>query len=287
MRRLEDDFEVLKTLGAGSFGKVLLVRDRKTGQEWAAKVLTASDADAAHRFRREVLQLHKYQGLRHVMKVVRGVLDATPPYFIMPLAKGGTLQQHIGKLTTSQQLSVMRQLMETLAHIHAAGGLHRDVKPPNILLSEGACTLADFGLGNAVGCTITFTQNAMGTPGYAAPELYRPGGQCSAASDVFSAGATWFHVMTGVVPRNLPLPLNPRAINPQLEKNAAEWIQLMTDANPLRRPTAWQVLHAIKAGLPAGDIPLPTEQPASAAPWFAAAASLVLLFGAIALLRNK
>lgn len=275
--KLEDHFTVLRVLGQGGFGKVLHVRDKKTGQEWAAKVLLQTDADSRRRFVREVEQLVRYRNFRHVIRVARGYLEADPPYFLMPLAKGGTLSQHVGRLSQGAVVTVMRQLMETLVNIHHDGGIHRDVKPDNIFLpGDGTSALGDFGCGNSPECTIHFTLNAMGTPGYAAPELMN-GADCTPGSDVFSAGATWFHVVTGRHPRGLPLPLDPRAYGASVPETDAEWILLMTDPNPWRRPSAMQVYQAVAHGLQQGDHPLPKEPPPDRRGWFAAGAGLLLL----------
>ncbi len=190
--RLEDNFDIVRELGRGGFGGVLHVRDRKTGEEWAAKVLINLDADSRQRFIREVKQAWRYRRLRHVIKVAREYLQAEPPFFLMPLAKGGALAEHIGQLSQGAILSVMRQLLETLHFIHADGGVHRDVKPDNVFLpGDGTSALGDFGLGNSPNCTVHFTMSGVGTPGYAAPEIFA-GEDCSAAADIFSAGATWF-----------------------------------------------------------------------------------------------
>jgi serine/threonine protein kinase len=277
--KLEDLFIVVRELGRGGFGRVLLVRDRKTGEECAAKVLTATDADARARFVREVRQLGQYRQMRHVVRVGGAYLEAEPPFFLMPLARGGSLTKHIGKLSREAIWSVMRQLLDTLAGIHALGGVHRDVKPDNVLLiGDGTAALGDFGVGNSPHCTVHFTLSAAGTPGYAAPEIAR-GGAASAAADIYSAGATWYHLLTGRHPMGEPIPLNPFKHNPNAMPAEIEWVMAMTDPNPARRPTANHLLWVLGMALPTGDHPLPTSQPetSSGGAWIFGGLLLALL----------
>ncbi len=264
--RLEDLFEVVRELGRGGCGRVWLVRDRATGQELAAKVSDLGpDPYNRRKFELEVKQLFRYGRLRHVVKIVRPYLDADPPFFLMPFAKGGTLTQWAGKLTPHQVLTLMRQLMETLVQIHGEGGFHRDVKPDNmLLLGDGAAVLGDFGLGNSPQCTVHFTMHAAGTPGYAAPELMADW-PYDASCDVFSAGATWFHLLTGQHPRGLALPLNPRSVRGDVPEWTASWVVAMTQPERAQRLAASRVLGALTQATGGKDARLPAGQPVAPA----------------------
>ncbi len=245
--RLEDKYTVLKRIGRGGFGLVLLVRDKKTRQLFAAKVLAnPNDLLARERFEREVKQLRRYAPLRYVVTLFREHLDAEVPFFIMKHARGGSATPWAGTLSGRQTSMLLRQLMETLVAIHADGGFHRDVKPDNLLLVDKRnCALADFGLGNSPNCTVHFTMSEAGTPGYAAPELVA-GGPYTTACDVFSAGATWFHLITGQHPLDVPLPLDVTVLRPKVDTVRADCIKAMTDPDPDRRPTAFQVLRLLQ-----------------------------------------
>lgn len=159
----------------------------------------------------------------------------------------------------------MRQLMGTLVQIHGEGGFHRDVKPDNLLLlGDGDAALADFGLGNSPQCTVHFTMHAAGTPGYAAPELLADW-QYDASCDVFSAGATWFHLLTGQHPRGLALPLNPRSVRGDVPESVASWVVGMTQPERAQRPAAVMVLRALEQAFGGKDARLPVDQPAAPA----------------------
>jgi serine/threonine protein kinase len=260
--RLEDHFDILKPLGAGGCGHVYLVREKATGHVSAAKVLIELAGDGRQRFTREVKQLLRYRGFRHVVRVVRAYLNAERPFFLMTYAPGGSVRPWAGKLNERQVLTIMRQLMDTLTQIHADGGVHRDVKPDNLLLlADGTMAVADFGLGNSPRCTVLVTMNAYGTVGYIAPELMR-GAAYTPACDIYSAGATWFHLVTGVYPGNLPAPLDPTTIKPATPPWVADVIRRMTSPDPAQRPTAFNVLRVLNMTLGPKDERLPgTPQP--------------------------
>lgn len=208
--RLEDRYDVVRPLGQGAFGRVLLVCDRRTGGQFAAKVLTAQDPDARQRFLREARQQAVYgkMGMPHVLPVEAAFLDDTPPFFLMKWVEAGSITQWAGRLSPEQVLGVMRQLVETIALIHLTGGFHRDIKPDNtLLLADGSIVLTDFGLGNQPLINGPGTNSAAGTPGYAAPELYH-GSPFGPACDYYSVGATGFHLLTGKHPTRFQPPLN-------------------------------------------------------------------------------
>jgi len=254
--RLEDQYEVVRELGKGGCGRVLLVRDRKAGTYHAAKVLTSpNDPHARKQFRREVRLLSVFQRFRRIVRIEAAYLDAEPPFFVMPYAEDGSVTRWAGKLDLVQTLTVMKQLMEAVTQIHAHGGFHRDIKPDNILVFNRLPALADFGLGNAPDCTVHLTMNAYGTPGYAAPELFQDA-PFSAAADVFSAGATWFHLITGQRPAPGALSLDPRTLKPHTPAWIAEMIRRMTAADVRSRPTAATVFQVLQAQMTV-EKPLP------------------------------
>lgn len=213
--RLENRYEVVRLLGQGAFGRVLHVRDRATKKEFAAKELLATGADARNRFFNEARQQAVYGGIGvpHVLPVEAAFLEDEPPFFLMKLVEAGSIVKWAGRLRPEQVIEVMRQLIETIALIHLTGGFHRDIKPDNILLlGDGSIVLGDFGLGNQPLVNGPGTNSAAGTPGYIAPELYQQDAidpaSFSAACDYYSVGATGFHLLTGLHPKDFQPPLN-------------------------------------------------------------------------------
>jgi len=97
--RLEDLYEVVRELGQGGCGRVLLVRNRKTGSQHAAKVLmNPNDAHALRLFRREVRLLSFFQRFAEWSEIEAAYLKATPPFFVMPYSEDGSITRWAGKL---------------------------------------------------------------------------------------------------------------------------------------------------------------------------------------------
>jgi len=123
------------------------------------------------------------------------------PYYVMPYLRGGSLSRYAGNLSDIQLHSIAKELALILAGLHAAYVEHGDVKPDNVLASDdGHLQVAD-PLGNGVGCTVLFSQNHGGTPGYWPPEICA-GSPISQAGDVYSYGATLYELSTGRKPQD-------------------------------------------------------------------------------------
>lgn len=276
---------LLEEIGGGGFATVYRATCRDCGGEAAVKKLTNWwDPDARHRFAREVRTL---RAIRHanIIPIIDADPDAREPWYAMPLMHGGTLAQHCGRLRDDVARMVMGALAETIAYLHREGAIHRDIKPDNILINEtGELRLADFGLGNDPRYTVAFTVHAMGTPAYAAPEVFE-GRTTSFEADVYSLGATFFHLLTGQPPGKLR---DPRVLRQATPANIAALIMGMLDPVATRRPTMDRVI-AVLAGRVAA--PVATTPPAVTPPnqkadvdWGAVAgvAGLFLLVAGIA-----
>jgi Protein kinase domain len=197
-------YELLEELGRGAFGVVYRARDRRDGRPVALKVLTSVAGSGAERFAREAAGLAR---LRHPGVV--GLLDAGVargfPYLAMELVEGGSLEdlERFGASPT-RAAQLIRDVALALAHAHAQGVLHRDVKPANILLDAlGRPRLADFGLARLVerDSSLTVSGAMLGTPAFSAPEQLRGDrGAVDARSDVYALGATLYSLLTGRPP---------------------------------------------------------------------------------------
>ena len=196
---LGPQLEVLSFLGQGGMGAVLRARDTALDREVAVKLLRpdlAADAELVARFRDEARAV---AALDHENVIpIHQVATLEPagiPYFVMPLAKGPTLARRLrerGHPGFDTSLAIALRASRALAAAHAAGLIHRDLKPGNLLLGSGderedppSVWLSDFGLASRQDASDA-TQSG-GTPGYLAPELLS-GGNASAASDLWSLG---------------------------------------------------------------------------------------------------
>lgn len=201
MPGLKDRYKLMKSkLGGGGFGDVHRGKRLADGQRVAIKVLRDyKQPDCLQRFKREVTLLREY---RHpgIIEVLDADLEASPPYYVMRLYRK-TLKQRIGKLSPVEFITLLESLIDVLAFLEERGAFHRDLKPDNILIDDsGRAVLCDFGLGNDPALTANFTQHGVGTPGYAAPELIRLRNGATPKCDIYSLGATAFHLLTEVHP---------------------------------------------------------------------------------------
>ncbi|MBL4845746.1 MAG: tetratricopeptide repeat protein [Planctomycetes bacterium] len=203
-------FRIESELARGGMGVVYVAHSPALDRRVALKVMIGSDladADALERFRREAQAAAR---LRHpgVVAVHEVGEDDGLPYIVMDLIEGESLKSRLvreGPLPEREAARVTETLARALAHAHENGILHRDLKPANVLLTEeGDPVLTDFGLAKVVEADTagpTRTGQIMGTPAYMPPEQADGrAGQVDVRADVYSLGATLYHMLTGEPP---------------------------------------------------------------------------------------
>src|SRR5579863_7881644 len=194
-------------LGEGGMGVVHLALDPE-GREVAIKVLAADkllgadDTNARRRLGREVDTMRLVRN-PFVAEVLDADLTGDFPYIVTRYVSGPTLEQMVrerGRLSSQGLRRLAYGTAEALAAIHAAGVVHRDLKPGNVMLADDRPVVIDFGIAQSGDATrLTQTGLVMGTPGYLAPEVIE-GRPSSPASDVHSWGATMAFAATGRTP---------------------------------------------------------------------------------------
>ncbi|MEV0904450.1 bifunctional serine/threonine-protein kinase/ABC transporter substrate-binding protein [Streptomyces hokutonensis] len=191
-------------LGAGGMGVVYLARSPH-GAWCALKVIRAEYADDPGfraRFRREA-ELASRLTSRWTVPVVAADADARSPWLATAYVPGPSLAEAValrGAWPEAQLRGLGAVLAEALDGVHAAGLVHRDVKPANVLLAADGPRLIDFGIARAVGATALTTDGAViGSPGYLSPEQAR-GHTVGPSSDVFSLGCVLAYTATGRPP---------------------------------------------------------------------------------------
>ncbi|MFF0450885.1 serine/threonine-protein kinase [Streptomyces sp. NPDC004609] len=172
------------------------------GQRTAVKVIhpaQAEDPEFRARFRREVQLSARVQG-PCLIPLVAADPDADAPWLATAYAPGPTLDRHLaahGPLTAGTLYAFAAGTAQALAAIHAAGVVHRDVKPQNVILSPAGPRMLDFGIAHAAdGTSVTRTGIMTGTPGWISPEHYRTG-TTGPEGDMFAWGALVAHAATG------------------------------------------------------------------------------------------
>jgi class 3 adenylate cyclase len=185
---------------------VYQAEDSTTGQVVALKVMSRdleTDPEYRARFIREARML---QGLRNnnIVRVYDAGEEAGRPYFSMEYLQGEDLEQKIrrdGPLGWREALEYMRQALSGLGAAWAAGLIHRDIKPENLFITGGVVKVMDFGVARPLTADGFQTQQGMvvGTPAYIAPEQAM-GKKVDLRADLYSLGATFFHVMSGRTP---------------------------------------------------------------------------------------
>lgn len=194
-------YKLTREIGRGSFGTVWQAVREKTGQNVAVKIVENSQDLNWEYFRRELDFLGEIEEHPNTLTILDAQLENDPPYIVMPLAEGGSLEE-VHRRDNPEQETIepwLIQMAEALAFIHRKGVIHCDLKPSNVLLSSGgAARIADLGQARRTGHGV-----AMGTIGFMAPE------QCaeetkaspSVSWDVYGYGATAYWLLTGKIPR--------------------------------------------------------------------------------------
>src|SRR6201994_2453564 len=200
-------YRLKEPIGRGAMGTVWRGWDEILDREIAVKEVRISDSlpeeerakayQRTHREARTAARL-SHPGLVTVFDVAE---EDGVPWIVMELVNARSLDQIIaqdGPLSPPRAAEAGRQLLSALATAHAAGVLHRDVKPSNVLLSDaGRAVLTDFGIATFQGDPrLTQTGMVMGSPGFTAPERIQ-GNSATPASDLWSLGATLYAAVEG------------------------------------------------------------------------------------------
>jgi serine/threonine protein kinase len=198
-------FRVVERIGRGAMGVVYSARDVESGRAVAIKLMMADlegDRETRVRFEREARvageMLH-----RNVINVYEMGEEDGRLYMVMELLDGETLGDYlkrVGKLPLERGLDLMMQVCEGLAVAHAHAIVHRDVKPGNLfVLRDGGLKILDFGVARLANSSMTASGFIVGTPDFMSPEQAR-GKEIDQRSDVFSAGAVFYYMLSGRKP---------------------------------------------------------------------------------------
>jgi serine/threonine protein kinase len=250
-------------LGGGAMGAVWLASDELLGRDVAVKqvlVPVGSDPEATAGHREAAMREGRIAARLthpHAVSVYDMVDDGGTPWLVMEYLPSRSLAQVLaehGTLPVQQVAQIGAQVADALIATHAAGVIHRDVKPGNILIgegerSDGLVKITDFGISRARGdVSLTQTGVVKGTPAYLAPEVAR-GQEPDEASDVYSLGATVYACLEGTPPFGMtenPLEMLYRVAGGDFQRprNAGALtrpLMRMLNNDPAKRPSMTQV----------------------------------------------
>ena len=202
------DFTLIKELGVGSFGRVLLVQHNKTQAQYAIKAIdkrNTTNIQEKPYFRREIEIMYRIHH-PNVVKLFGHFEDNTYCYFIMEYIPGGNIYSYVPKngmrrISTQQVASIIKDVISATYFLHnyIPPIIHRDIKPENVLLASGMqAKLTDFGWSNYMQGDYKRT-TVCGTPIYLSPEMINNTGHDEKV-DIWCIGVLLFELMTGVQP---------------------------------------------------------------------------------------
>ncbi|MBQ4263746.1 MAG: Stk1 family PASTA domain-containing Ser/Thr kinase [Bacilli bacterium] len=204
--KINDRYQIIKTLGEGGMANVYLAHDTILDRSVAVKVLRgdlASDDKFVRRFQREALSASSLSH-QNIVEMYDVGEDDGQYYIVMEYVDGKTLKQLLkvrGRLSLTEVIDIMLQLTDGMAHAHDSYIIHRDIKPQNIMiLSNGVIKITDFGVATALNSTqLTQTNSVMGTVHYLPPEQANGKGS-TIKSDIYSMGILMYELLSGSVP---------------------------------------------------------------------------------------
>jgi len=263
---LGSTYRIERELGGGGMSRVFVATDTALGRRVVIKLLSPElgVGISADRFRREIQLAARLQHPHIVPLLAAGEVklegsNTTLLYFTMPFVEGQSLRSRLaqGPLPSAEAMRVLREVADALDYAHRQNIVHRDIKPDNILLSNGHAVVTDFGVAKAlstatsmdVNATATSVGTVIGTPAYMAPEQGAGDPDVGPAADIYALGVTGFEMLSGQTPFK---GTTPRAIlAAQLTSEAPPLESLRQDLSPALPPLIRRLLAKEPANRPA------------------------------------
>jgi eukaryotic-like serine/threonine-protein kinase len=205
-------YRLERELRGGAMSRVFVATESSLGRQVVIKVLPPELAASlsADRFRREI-QLAASLQHPHIVPLLAAGEAADLLFFTMPLVEGESLQARLardGELPVGEATRVLRDVADALSYAHRHGVVHRDIKPGNVLLSDGHALVTDFGVAKALDqsrrSSLTSTGLALGTPTYMAPEQAAADPHTDHRADIYALGALGYELLSGRPPFTAP-----------------------------------------------------------------------------------
>ena len=271
-------YKILSPLGSGGFGAVYLAKDTWIDKDVAIKVPHKQNLNFSELLREPRL----LAALDHpnIVSITTAEKEADIFFIVMEYVEGDTLENiiaHDGALDITRVIDYTMQIARAVDHAHSQGVIHRDLRPPNMLVSgSGTLKVADFGTSRFLEIAAHGT-TVIGSPPYMAPEQFK--GKAVFASDIYSLGITMYQMLTGALPYETPAPTDldklisgelvrpPKLENPAVPKPINDIV--MTALSPklsARYQRASELIADLELSNSAQDNPVLTEEQAGADP---------------------
>ena len=305
---ISGSYTVERELGGGGMSRVFLATEKLLDRQVVIKLLPEDLAAGinAERFRREIQLAAKLQH-PHIVPVLTAGEILGRPYFTMPFVEGESLRQRLergGELPLPDALRLLREVASALAYAHKNGIVHRDIKPDNVMISDGFALVTDFGVAKALkasaveksGPSMTTAGVAIGTPEYMSPEQAVADPGVDHRADIYSFGILAYEMLTGTTPfagRTTQAVLAAHAVmapepvqtrRPNLAPWLAGLVMQCLEKHPADRPQSAtelvKVLQQSDEASRSGSIPSPTPGWAGRKKYLALAAAAIVIVAA-------
>jgi serine/threonine-protein kinase len=257
-------------LGRGGMSRVFLATELALERRVVIKVLDSRVGAEVNveRFRQEIQVSAALQHPNIIPLLTAGTLDDLP-YYIMPYVEGRTLYDVMteGRPPLRRAVSILRDIARALAAAHSRGVIHRDIKPDNVLLAEGAAMVADFGVAKAVTSARTASEEAphagltsvgmsLGTPAYMAPEQAAADPATDYRADLYAFGVVAYELLSGrhpfdgdspqsyIVAHLTAVPALLTEVAPDVPPALADLVMQCLHKDPANRPGSAEVVLA-------------------------------------------
>ncbi len=195
--------------------RVFLAEETRLGRQVVVKVLPPETGAAVNveRFEREIQLAARLQH-PHIVPLLTAAASGDILYYIMPYIAGESLRAKLareGELPVAEATKFLREIVDALSYAHRSGVVHRDIKPDNVLLSDGHAVVTDFGVAKAVSASsgkssLTSLGVALGTPAYMAPEQAAADPHVDHRADIYAVGTLAYEMLAGRTPFTAPTP---------------------------------------------------------------------------------
>jgi serine/threonine-protein kinase len=270
------NYEILRRLGQGGMGVVYLARHVTLERDVAIKFLAgqlSNNQDYVDRFLREARSAAKLNHPNIICVYDAGSQDDVY-YFVMEYVEGrdfAHLLKQVKRFPELEAIGHIRKAADAMAYAHQEGIIHRDLKPENLILTKGGeVKVGDLGLAKEVNSeesSLTMSGVVMGTPFYISPEQVRGARDVDSRTDIYSLGATLYHLVTGGVPyrgtspaeimsKHLTEPFPwPQAVNAELSEGICRVMYKMMAKDPAERFQSMQEVSQVLASWRPGRRP--------------------------------